>query len=123
MPHTISNVVRFGVGLVDIINALMLGGAHADAENRKGKTPLILASEAGQVMAIQALVNVGARVERESSQGVTALIAAANAGQVRNKHLFSRKFCSQTGTRVMQSICYADLGPILSSRPELAELL
>lgn len=73
----------FEAGLADLINALMLGGARVDAENRSGKTALIVAAEAGQVMAIQTLVNVGARVERESSEGITALIAAANAGQVR----------------------------------------
>jgi hypothetical protein len=60
--------------------ALLACGAAVDAENAKGMTPLILASQKGNCTVVRELLSRGANPGTSSTNGTTALLQAAHFG-------------------------------------------
>jgi hypothetical protein len=60
--------------------ALLACGAAVDAENAKGITPLILASQKGDCTVVRELLSRGANPGTSSTNGTTALLQAAHFG-------------------------------------------
>jgi hypothetical protein len=63
---------------VDAVNALLMAGAHVNAANRYGATPLNAASRRGNVHAVNALLSAGADVECRDVDDSTPLHVAAS---------------------------------------------
>lgn len=70
-------------GEAEIISLLCLKGAHADTQNARGLTPLILAVTLGHAAATQALLAAGANVSfRGYSDGTSALDLASSCEEL-----------------------------------------
>lgn len=60
------------------INFLLQRGANPNAEDKRGVTPLIIASNLGFAEGIEALIKGGARVDQTNAAGETPLISAVH---------------------------------------------
>ena len=68
-------------GLVDVMRALLVGGASVNARNSAGETALLLAAggyRETQPEAVRLLLDAGAEVDARTHSGATALIRAAS---------------------------------------------
>src|SRR5439155_1473658 len=65
-----------------IVTLLLGGGAVATAPNRYGISPLLIASEIGNVEVIDKLIRAGADANSANPAGETALMIAARTGKV-----------------------------------------
>ncbi|CAB9513307.1 ankyrin repeat, family A (RFXANK-like), 2 [Seminavis robusta] len=63
--------------------ALLDYGAPVEAENAKGVTPLIVASQRGNLVMVRDLLHRGALASRASSNGITAVMQAAHFGHLK----------------------------------------
>jgi len=64
------------------IRFLIERGANPNARDRRGVTPLVLASRLGYIEGIQALIDAGARVDEANDAGETPLISAVHRRDV-----------------------------------------
>src|SRR5207249_2788079 len=71
-----------GGGSVEMVTALLAGGANPDKANPHGDTPLMHASRFGRTETVRALLDARANPNLHDSQGFTALHSAAGAGHV-----------------------------------------
>jgi len=62
------------------IKFLLANGAHVNARDAKGETPLIVAVQSGQLRAAKLLLELDADINLQDKAGNTALITAVNAG-------------------------------------------
>eukprot|EP00986_Skeletonema_menzelii_P017871 scaffold22492_cov138-Skeletonema_menzelii.AAC.32 len=69
-------------GAVDAALDLIEGGACIDFPNAKGITPLMVASQEGNVVIVRALLNKGAKANSTTVRGSTALIQACHFGRL-----------------------------------------
>jgi uncharacterized protein len=67
---------------VGLAAELLKGGLRADAANRYGITPLLLACENGSVEMVEMLLKAGADPRSERAGGETALMVASRTGKV-----------------------------------------
>ena len=67
---------------VDVVRALLAGGAPVDAKDRDGFSPLCLASGKGHVEVVRALLAGGADVEAAANDGATPLFIASEEDHV-----------------------------------------
>ena len=59
-----------------MLKLLLKLGAHPDSKNRLGWTPLMMATQSGNVMAVSTLIRYGANVNEKSSDRRSALFIA-----------------------------------------------
>ena len=72
-----------GKGHVEIVQYLMQQGMSVNAQSTpSGGTPLLVASETGQLVYMQILLDAGADINRPDEDGHTALYCAAQEGQL-----------------------------------------
>ena len=62
------------------MNVLILNGARADAVTADGRSPLLLAAEAGSLPVVEALADAGAPLDTRATRGETPLGRAAAGG-------------------------------------------
>ena len=67
------------LGRVDIVRALLDGGADVNAKRNDGLTALMTASQSGLVDFVQALIAKGADVNAKDNNDLTALMVTRNA--------------------------------------------
>ena len=73
--------VAAGLGDLELMDILLLGGANAGTENGPdGRTPLMVAAAAGQINAVDLLLGVGVVVDAVRGDGTTAACWAARFG-------------------------------------------
>jgi ankyrin repeat protein len=65
---------------LDIVKALISGGANVNAKNRYGNVPLVLAATTGDASVTEALLKAGADVRVSMPETGSVLIAAARTG-------------------------------------------
>lgn len=61
---------------VDFFFVVVYRGAHIDVRNKKGNTPLWLASNGGHFDVVQLLVQAGADVDAADNRKITPLMSA-----------------------------------------------
>lgn len=60
-------------------NLLVQGGANPNIRDKKGVTPLVLASNLGNMVAVEALIRAGAQVDVANNAGETPLMLAIHS--------------------------------------------
>lgn len=65
-----------------MVSLLLQHGARINARNRKHATPLIMATEKGNLEIVRLLVDAGAAINLADEDGRTALMAAAQSGSI-----------------------------------------
>lgn len=73
---------NFSQGRLESVQTLAHLGAYVDYETSKFKTPLIAATEAGQITMIALLLELGAHAPYETRDQKTALAWASSSGQM-----------------------------------------
>ena len=69
-----------GKGHLDIVKCLIDLGAHVDAKDEVGQTPLMQAVDDGHLEVVKCLINNGAQIDAKDSDRVTSLHIAADKG-------------------------------------------
>jgi ankyrin repeat protein len=72
------------------VSSLIRSGAHIEARNNEGETPLIIASSFGNTDTVRILVDLGANIEARANSltnRLTALMLAAAKGHTETVHL------------------------------------
>ena len=80
-PEEAPLAVAAGLGDLDLLDVLLLGGANVGAASGPGgRTPLMVAAAAGKLDAVDMLLGVGATVDATRGDGTTAACWAARGG-------------------------------------------
>lgn len=83
LPEDESLIKAVKDGHVEAANNVLARGANVNAAGEKGRTPLMIASQMGNVIMAQALLNSGAALNIETkNSGLTALKLAARHGHI-----------------------------------------
>jgi uncharacterized protein len=93
---------------------LLAIGAPVDSENAKGVTPLILASQKGNLSVVQALLRRGASASATTVTGTTAVLQAAHFGHVDVMHALVQA----AGARLIEIANYNHTTPLMRAAQE-----
>lgn len=115
-------------GHLDVVRILLERGAHVDAQDRRGYTPLMAAAQSGHIAIVRVLLERGADPNSATRSGETALLFAAmfadpdvvrallDAGARRD----TRNSLGDTAESLARALHRPDISAALAEEPSLA---